>query len=216
MTTVYFATNRKLDSAAPFGFADTVADFDPQNITFGKVEVTGTNLAHESSGVLGEVVDKTPGNFSEATIAEILAARKNLLIFIHGFDNSFEDAIRRAAFNQLWLRECGDPHADTTIIAFSWPSAGKLMGMPPHMPPDAYRHDQAKAAASAFHLAHFLRVIDQLRARQINECPDGRVFLLAHSMGNHALSGAVQLWTGSGDPREAIFDCAILAAADEA
>ena len=90
------------------------------------------------------------------------------------------------------------------------------MGMPPHMPPDAYRHDQAKAAASAFHLAHFLRVIDQLRARQSNECPDGRVFLLAHSMGNHALSGAVQLWTGSGDPREAIFDCAILAAADEA
>ena len=47
MTTVYFATNRKLDSAAPFGFADTVADFDPQNITFGTVDVTGTNLAHE-------------------------------------------------------------------------------------------------------------------------------------------------------------------------
>jgi esterase/lipase superfamily enzyme len=215
MATVYFATNRKPDTAAPFGFADTVADFDPQNITFGKVDVTGTNLAHESSGVLGEILDKTPANFSEATAAEILGAQKNLLFFIHGFDNSFEDAIKRAAFNQLWLTGCGDAHADTTIIAFSWPSAGKLLSIPPHMPPEAYRADQAKAGASAFHVAHFLRVIDQLQARYRNECPSGRVFLLAHSMGNHALSGAIQLWTGTGDPREAIFDCAILAAADE-
>jgi len=214
-TTVYFATNRKLDATAPFGFADTVADFDPRNIIFGKVDVTGTNLAHESSGELGEVLDKTPANFSEATIAEILAARKNILTFIHGFDNSFDDAIKRAAFNQLWLKECGDLHADTTIIAFSWPSAGKLVSLPPHMPPEAYRADQAKAGASAFHLAHFLRVIDQLQARYRAECPSGRVFLLAHSMGNHALSGAIQLWTGTGDPPATIFDCAILAAADE-
>jgi esterase/lipase superfamily enzyme len=215
MATVYFATNRKPDTAAPFGFADTVADFDPQNITFGKVDVTGTNLAHESSGVLGEILDKTPANFSEATVAEILGAQKNLLFFIHGFDNSFEDAIKRAAFNQLWLTGCGDAHADTTIIAFSWPSAGKLLSIPPHMPPEAYRADQAKAGASAFHVAHFLRIIDQLQAKYRSECPSGRVFLLAHSMGNHALSGAIQLWTGTGDPREAIFDCAILAAADE-
>jgi len=215
MATVYFATNRKPDAAAPFGFSDTVVDFDPQHITFGKVDVTGTNLADEHSGVLGEVLDKTPANFSEAMIAEIVGSRKNLLIFVHGFDNSFDDAMKRAAFNQLWLRECGDSHADTTVIAFSWPSAGKLIGIPPHMPPDAYRHDQAKAGASAFHLAHFLRVIDQLQARYRAECPSGRVFLLAHSMGNHALSGAIQLWTGSGEPRAAIFDCAILAAADE-
>lgn len=215
MTTIYFATNRKSDPNAPFGFSDSVVDFDPQNITFAKVDVTNTDLKDESSGVLGTIADKTPGNFSSTTTTEIIATAKNLLVFVHGFDNTFEDAIKRAAFNQTWLARSSVAAADTTIIAFSWPSAGQLIAAPPHMPPDAYRADQAKAGASAFHIAYFLRVIDQLQASYRKANPTGRVFLLAHSMGNHALAGAIQLWSSASDPQDAIFDAAILAAADE-
>jgi len=215
MTTVFFATNRAEDKAAPFGFSDTAVDFDAQKITFAKAEVANISLNDESSGVIQQITDKTYGNFSAKTTVEIISRSNNLLVFIHGFDNSFEDAVKRAAFNREWLAASGVAAADTTVIAFSWPSTGMLFAAPPHMPPDAYLADQARAARSAFHIAYFLRVVDQIQASYRKANPAGRVFLLAHSMGNHALSGAVQLWFNSNDPPDAIFDEAVLAAGDE-
>lgn len=101
------------------------------------------------------------------------------------------------------------------MLAFTWPSVGTLFAAPPHFPPEAYGLDQAQAGKSGFHLAYFLNNIDQLRLDFHKKNPAGKIFLLAHSMGNHALQAAVQWWfdlRGSADP---MFDEVILAAADE-
>lgn len=215
MTTVYFATNRKDDATEPGGYGAELVRYDPAAVTFAVADVSNIVLAAEGSGAITSVGDKTGGTFSDAASSAIIGAKKNLLIFIHGFCNSFEQAIKRAAFNREWFAEAGQAAGDTTVIAFTWPSAGKLLAAPPHMPPEAYLADQARAGKSGYHLAFFLNVIDQLRLDYHKANPNGRVFLLAHSMGNYALQAGVQFWFDSRGSDDIMFDEVFLAAADE-
>lgn len=215
MTTVYFATNRAPDSTKPNGYGDVVVPNDITQIVFAVATVTNIQLPDENSGTITSIDDKATEDFSVATRKAIIDAKKNLLIFVHGFDNTFEDAIKRSAFNREWLAASGEAQADMTVLAFTWPSAGKLIAAPPYMPRMAYLDDQRRAGQSAFHIAHFLRIIDKLRADYLRANPNGRIILLAHSMGHHALSGAVERWYQSHDPDDLLFDEAILAAGDE-
>jgi esterase/lipase superfamily enzyme len=132
------------------------------------------------------------------------------LVFIHGFDNSFVDAIKRAAFNREFYAASGVPEADTTILAFTWPSAGKLFASLPNPPDGAYLRDRDMSGQSGPHIASFLvNVLDLVRrTRDAGK----RAFLLAHSMGNHALAAAMAAGPVAAGPT-----CheAILAAADE-
>ena len=91
-----------------------------------------------------------------ATRQAILGSGKDLLVFIHGFANAFEAAISRAAFNREWFASSTVAGADMTVLAFSWPSAGALIAVPPHFLSGAYRADQARAGSSGAHLAWFL------------------------------------------------------------
>ena len=101
--------------------------------------------------------------------------------------------------------------ADTTVIAFSWPSLGKLITLP--FPDADYRQDQTKAGQSGLQISSFfanlLPIVTQARAH------GNRVFLLAHSMGNWALQAAVESWYMHGNGDAFLFDEALLAAADE-
>ena len=212
MTKVYFATNRQKDATKPGGFGAGMVGLEPDEVLYAVANVEGTVLADETSGRITGVGDETGGDFATAVENEIVASGKNLLVFVHGFANSFEDAIKRAAFNADWFRASSVAAADTTVIAFTWPSLGAVIAAPPHFLADDYLADQAQAGKSGFHLAYFLNYVDNLRARLAR---DTKVFLLAHSMGNYALQGAVQWWfdhRGSADP---MFDEVILAAADE-
>ena len=53
-----------------------------------------------------------------------------LLQHVHGFDNAFSDALTRAAFNREWLAASGQPGTNTTVVAFSWPSSGRVVALP--------------------------------------------------------------------------------------
>ena len=215
MTTVYFATNRINDGTGVWGYGAKVAPYDTSQITFAVADVTGIDLQAEGSGTINGITDKTPANFSAETTKAIVGTNKNLLIFVHGFDNSFEDAIKRSAFNREWFAATGQPGTDMTVVAFTWPSQGTLFAAPPHMPPDAYLTDQANAGRSGWHLAYFFGVIDQLSAVYRKANPTGRMVLLAHSMGNYALQGAIQTWGSSRPSDTVVFDDVVLAAADE-
>ncbi|HLY05372.1 MAG TPA: alpha/beta hydrolase [Rhizomicrobium sp.] len=214
MTTVYFATNRQKDGTGPFGFGAQLVAQDPQQMTYGVMAVTNIDLKDEASGSPSNPTDVAYGNFSATSQADIINAGKNLLIFIHGFDNTFVDAIKRAAYNQNWFA-AGGPQADTTIIAFTWPSAGVVIDQPPHLLTDAYKMDQAQAGKSGFHIAQFLARIDALQRAFRSAHPGGRVFLLAHSMGNWALQAGIQTWFESRGSNDLMFDQVFLAAADE-
>ncbi len=171
-------------------------------------------LQNADAGTINAVHDLNSGDFSAAVKTQIINAGRNLLIFIHGADNSFQDAITRAAFNREWFADSDDATADTTVVAFTW-SSSNLFFAEGHNPRDEYFADQVQAGKSAFHLQLFLKNIDRLRADFQAAHPNGRVFLLAHSMGNFALGSAVQGWFDDHGPNELIFDQVLLAAADE-
>src|SRR5829696_9946519 len=181
--TVHFATNRVLDGPPDEvgSYSESVvAPSNANEVTYGTAFVNDANLTADTIGAITSIQTIGKGQFSQSAIDDLSNPGRNLLVFIHGFDNSFENAITRAAFNQQWLAGSGVIVASTTVVAFSWPSLGQLIGIPfPGLP---YRRDQTKAGQSALHLSSFFAnlqpLIDAARAN------GSRVFLLAHSMGN--------------------------------
>lgn len=96
---------------------------------------------------------------------------RDVLVFIHGYNSSFEDGAVRAA------QIVADMGFDGTVVYFSWPSEGELTG---------YVRDQQTARNTGFYLLKLLReIVPQAR-------PD-RIHVLAHSMGSEVLSKAISL-----------------------
>src|SRR5262249_23880052 len=91
-------------------------------------------------------------------------------VFVHGFNVSFENALRRTA------QIAYDMDFDSAPFLFTWPSRGSLLG---------YGYDRDSADLAADHLMEFLkRVVAQTKVTKIN--------LIAHSMGNVVLLNAVE------------------------
>ncbi len=212
-TTVFFASNRILT-----GDPAVVASYGPNiqppsvstDIMYGTAFVDGVDINANQQGSITSIQDTNKGAFAANVAGDLSDAGRNLLVFIHGFDNTFEDGITRAAFNREFLAASGKPGTDTTVLAFSWPSLGKIVSFPVL---DAdYRHDQKMATLSGVHLMSFFAQIEPLlRVARANGC---RTYLLAHSMGNLALENAVENWFLHGNGNAELFNVSILAAGD--
>lgn len=88
--------------------------------------------------------------------------RRHVLLFVHGYNNKFTDAVYR--FAQI----AADSGAPAVPVLFTWPSRGQLL---------AYPYDRESATYSRDALE---TVIDDLVAsREV-----GEISILAHSMGN--------------------------------
>jgi esterase/lipase superfamily enzyme len=212
-TTVYFATNRVVTNPAdPVNgyIASMVPPSAPNEITYGTAFVDGVDIATNATGAVSQIINVNRGAFSQEAIGDLSNPGRNLFVFIHGFDNSFSDAITRAAFNREWLAASDNPGADTAVVAFSWPSLGKAVSLP--IPQADYLTDQHMAKNSGLHLMAFLANLSPLlttaRAR------GQRATLLAHSMGNLALESGVENWFLHGNGNDTMLDLAVLAAAD--
>ena len=211
-STVYFATNRMVTntSDALDGYPATmVPPSDPTAITYGVASITGVDVTSGAQGVVGGIGATQKGGFPQAAAAALSHPGGDLLVFVHGFDNTFSDAVTRAAFNAAWL---GSPGIPPTIATFAWPSKGQVIGFP--VATEDYQADQHMARASGAHLMSFLANIDPLIRQARARNPRMRATLLTHSMGNLALQSAVETWFLDGNGTDMIFDQAILAAAD--
>lgn len=93
-----------------------------------------------------------------------------LLVFVHGFRVTFDDAVRRTAQIAYDLGYPGIP------ITYSWPSAGTAAG---------YGVDYDSAAWSATHFEDFLR-------RLARDSGATEIHVVAHSMGNVVLTRALE------------------------
>ncbi|WP_167080654.1 alpha/beta hydrolase [Massilia aquatica] len=115
-----------------------------------------------------------------------------LLVFIHGYNNSFEDAALRAAQLGFDLNV-----APNNMMFFSW-AANKNYRK--------YTHDEATADASEIHLEAFLKTVRAAAGGR-------KVHIIAHSMGNRPLLRVIsrmQVLPGEKKP----FGQIILAAPD--
>lgn len=212
-TTVYFATNRAVsnpDDPENGYSASMIPPLKPDAMTYGIATVENIDIGTNAQGVVTRITDISRGDFSPQAKAQLGASRNSLLIFIHGFDNTFSDAITRAAFNREWMAASGLAGADTTVVAFSWPSLGEIVGPP--LPASDYRSDQHMARNSGFALMSFFARLHPI----LQEARANGAFstLLAHSMGNLALEAGVESWFLNGNGSGIIFDLAVLAAGD--
>jgi esterase/lipase superfamily enzyme len=208
-TTVFFASNRRLigDPAVVSSYGPNI---QPPSVSTGIVYGTAYVDEVDQQGVITSIQNTNQGAFSASVVGDLSNAGRNLLVVIHGFDNTFEDGITRAAFNREFLAASGHAGTDTTVLAFCWPSLGKIASFP--VLDGDYRHDQKMAMLSGVHLMSFLAQIEPLlRAARANGC---KSYLLAHSMGNLALQSAVENWFLHGNGNAELFNAAVLAAAD--
>jgi esterase/lipase superfamily enzyme len=212
-TTVFFASNRILtgDPAVVTSYGPNIQPPSVStDITYGTAFVDGVDIRTDQAGSITSIQNTNKGAFAANVAGDLSDGGRNLLVFIHGFDNTFADAITRAAFNREFLAASGKPGTDTTVLAFSWPSLGNIVSFPVL---DAdYLKDKKMASLSGVHLMSFFAQVEPLlRTARANGC---RTYLLAHSMGNLALESAVENWFLHGNGNAELFNVSILAAGD--
>jgi esterase/lipase superfamily enzyme len=144
--------------------------------------------------VLLGVHPEAQGKFYSDLASTVAASpNKEAFVFIHGYKTTFEDAARRTGQLAYDLGFNGAP------IFYSWPSKGDLTG---------YAADEGSIIWTAPHLTAFLQQV----AAQSNV---KTVHLIAHSMGNRALTQALaNLATPPAGASRVHFREVILAAPD--
>lgn len=144
--------------------------------------------------VLTKAVELLDGDF-DLKISDAVAKSPahDLLVFIHGYNVSFEAALLRTA--QLAV----DLPFDGVPVCYSWPSQATLTGYP---------IDANNAEWTVPHLKDFLlKLATETGADSIN--------LIAHSMGNRAMTAAIRQISQQQDSFDPpLFDRIVLAAPD--
>ncbi|MBD5634664.1 MAG: alpha/beta fold hydrolase [Candidatus Eremiobacteraeota bacterium] len=181
---IYYATDRAESTGKTFDYADGAFSPDESALPYkGRCTVSvqwnddlssafGPNTyrrVEESSERGQAVVDSVAPpianrDFFGPLISEARRSRsKTIAVFVHGYNQGFDDGARAAAQLQYEMR------FDGPIVAYSWPSAHRL---------DGYPHDEAQIPPAA---DHFQRFIQELRA---NAGKGISIAIIAHSMGN--------------------------------
>ena len=244
---IYFASNRDVRHASSKSgdvFGDRFNADGPQCFRVGHADVTlkGGDPTDDDGWSVGRtklypetLSDASPAKkkLGSATLFEDLRAQLkqedvDVIVYLHGFANSFESSvIRAAALQDLY----GGGAQKAIVVMFSWPSNGRVQ------PAWHYFSDREDAEASGLamgralaRLAEFLaemRAADRdaiLAARREGAVPNPddlvqctrRLHLVAHSMGNWALRHAIRKFVAlSGGRAPRIFDNVFLMAADE-
>jgi esterase/lipase superfamily enzyme len=216
---VHFATNRNEtgDKNHPFG-----SDF--RNAPDGSLYVTGTINVYRRSGSrrpnwephldslvldpptaaassIPQAVAAAPSTSDAMTaFIEDRGAPKEKLVFLPGFAHSFCSAMSNSA-------QIASTYG-AKVFCFSWPSQGKF-GL-------EYFIDQISALRSGPAIAHYLsRLFSKLLSMAKSTRPN--LNIVCHSMGNRALSAAIQIISVSAPKLLSTnyFEYALLMAADE-
>jgi len=215
--TIFYATNRKrTGSREPIEFygGDRA---DAPYIDYGRCEISipanhkrgvmespflGLNFFRDNKQhiILKSITPLSAESFFSTINAQVdpgseksRLGRGDLVIYIHGYNTTFENAAKRTAQIAFDYGFQGVP------LMFSWPSDGKLI---------SYPSDREDMTWSVTHIEQFFNdVLTRARAK--------RVHLIAHSMGNQGLIDALNTMAlrrgGNGPP---LFENIILSAPD--
>ncbi len=124
---------------------------------------------------------------------------RHVFVFVHGFNTSFDEAIRKTGqfAGDLDLVNCAG-QAQGVAIAYSWPSGSALFG---------YLADEENAEWTQQRLAPFLRALTR-----VCQAEGARLHLVAHSMGSRALIRSLsELANGCEKPGRLADDVILLA-----
>lgn len=206
-TRVYFCTNRNPipDPVNPQDFGPSFSVNGLQDLRFGWADVDGTtvsalHVAQETAK--GQVVGSL--SLFDAVKKEMMANKRDTLIFIHGFNTTFDEALITASR----VKNNFEKYHPINIVVFSWPSDGHAVPWQSYL---SDRHD-AEASAAAF-ARGILKLSDFLK---VGEACGQELHLLCHSMGNYVLRNAIQAMLKIQNNRiPRLFKNIFLMAADE-
>lgn len=134
---------------------------------------------------------------SETVFAEMrnhirMTGKAEAFVFVHGFNVSFQEAAKRTAQMAFDMNFEGLP------ILYSWPSRASIL---------SYIADTAVVNLSGRRLSRFLEDV-------VAKSGATRIHLIAHSMGNRALTDALELFALRYKGRMPAFDQVLFAAPD--
>jgi len=168
--TVLFVTDRAQESPQTFNFSGEM-NLSENRITYGaKCEdpVNGAVVICERPPWFRK---ELPATLGKAEFLDgIKAAHSDVVLFVHGFNFSFDES------TQIAVRVVQRAGIRAVPVAYSWPSEGKF---------SAYGVDYDRNEWTIEHLMQFIQDL-------VNALPDGAVLhIVAHSMGNRALLWAL-------------------------
>ncbi|MGH6846539.1 MAG: alpha/beta hydrolase [Methylocella sp.] len=146
-------------------FADIVVSLPPDSVRqIGEVQLPRQIPGDPATEFVTLKADYNDRPRAMANFRRLVHAtpKKQVLVFVHGFNNHFEDAVFR--FAQI----VHDSGAEFVPVLFTWPSKGKL---------SAYGYDHESASYSRDALEDGLRFLAK-------DPEVGKITVLAHSMGN--------------------------------
>jgi esterase/lipase superfamily enzyme len=246
---IYFATNRDVvrEGTSNAEFGERFNADGPQFFRVGVCEValqpgrnpteddafavTASNLYREQTTSRSEPRPRSGELFEE--LRKLLRdGDRDVLIYLHGFANTFENSIARAAALEALYTHAAGSGPDPIVFVFAWPANGRSF------PATEYFSDRDDAKLSGTAMARallaLLRFMESAMAedraiiraaRERDEVPaaatlkrcQARMHVLAHSMGNWALRHAVLSLRDAVRvrPLPRIFKNVFLVAADE-
>jgi esterase/lipase superfamily enzyme len=187
-------------AALRFGWADFESDQEPSQI------YVYPDPKREDAD------NPPPGTGSRAFLDDLRVIMRDActdtLIFIHGFNVSFIEALKSGAALASRIAIGGKP---INVIVFSWPSDGKAV---PYM---SYYSDREDARTCGAAIARtYLKLYDFMVGLKPEEYCDRKLHLLAHSMGNYVLRNGLQALRVKDPTKIArLFNEIVLAAPDE-
>ncbi len=184
--TVFFGTDRDLDESQALaqrfggqrGAAVSYGSCDisiPRDHRMGQLESKSLwrlefrNDPTKHVVLLAAKVQDQDGFFATLTAQLQAANQQSALLFVHGYNVSFEDAARRTGQIAHDLGFGGVP------LFYSWPSQGDVSG---------YLVDEGNIEWSQPHMTAFLSDI-------LSKTEAQNVYLIAHSMGNRGMTRAI-------------------------
>lgn len=204
---VWYGTNRTLDTGDATLTADTTDVFEGTGENSGElrlgradvwlpklVEDGGSRERGETPHVQGQVPRDADRLAEYVFLTRITTSGREtfmatlqdaiyydgsdaILLFVHGFNVKFDEALVRAA--QLSNDLSRDEAYDVGIpVLYSWPSAGEVSI-------EDYRGDRDRSIDSAPYLEEFLDLITE-------DLDVDRINIIAHSMGNRVLTKALE------------------------
>jgi esterase/lipase superfamily enzyme len=210
--TVSFATNR--NPIPPLrvirDFGDAFNARGPAELRFGLARLVddGTLFADpaevaarvEQTPLAIEVFGERPASEAHAPVfgSDLLFDRlqglmrdrqRDTLIYVHGFNTTFHQAIASSVGMQWFLRtrQASDGR-ECNVVAFSWPSDGTMT------PFRSYWKDRDDARPTGQALGRLLaKLFARLVDVKASDACDGRIHLLCHSMGNYVLQSALEV-----------------------
>jgi esterase/lipase superfamily enzyme len=147
------------------GFADVAVSIPPDLLrTVGEVQWPAGAVADPATEFAPVKVERIDRQAAMAMLHRPggRAKARHVLVFVHGYNNRFEDAVFR--FAQI----VHDSRAPVTPVLFTWPSRAKVL---------AYGYDRESTSFSRDAFEEVLRML-------ANDRSVSQVSILAHSMGN--------------------------------